>query len=86
LTVTRAEVVAGTGPANSIEVSFTLGSKDAAAFDQLAAANVGQRVAIVMFGRVLSAPVIQQASFNGRGVITGLDSQTAADVIAALSR
>jgi hypothetical protein len=86
LTVTRAEVVAGAGPGSSVQVSFTLDKKDAASFDQLAAANVGQRVAIVMFGRVLSAPVIQQASFNGRGVITGLDLQDAADVIAALAR
>ncbi len=55
----------------AVEVELTLHRSDAAAFDAFAAAHVGKRVAMVMFGRVLLAPVIQGAEFNGRIVISG---------------
>lgn len=85
LTVThaRAAVQPGSGP--GVQVSLTLGDADSAALDRMAGANLGNRAAIVMFGRVLSAATINVAEYHGRAAITGLDVQAAADVIAGLS-
>ncbi len=71
---------------DKLSVEFKLDAHDAAAFDQLARRYIGMRVAIVMFGRVLSAPVVQSNHFQGSGQINGLDPTTAAEVVASLSR
>ncbi|MHB8671809.1 MAG: protein translocase subunit SecD [Acidimicrobiales bacterium] len=52
-------------------VDFTVRDSASRLFDALAAANVGKQVAIELDGVVISAPVFQTASFNGRGQITG---------------
>lgn len=51
--------------ADDINVIMKLRPEDAAAFDRMAEANVGKRVAVVMFGRVLAAPEILVGEFNG---------------------
>src|SRR5205823_9452201 len=51
---------------------ITLTGSDAARFDALAATNLGQRLAAVMFDQVLIAPTLQNAQFNGRLQLTGL--------------
>lgn len=38
-----------------------------------------------MFGRVLSVPTINAQQFNGTAIISPIDPQTAANVIAALA-
>ena len=58
---------------------------DSVAFNELAARYLERQVAIVMFGRVLMAPTIQAAQYNGTAQILPVDPQTAANVIAALS-
>ena len=78
----RAEVDPSTG---ELEVSVTLDAADAAAFDRLASADYQRQVATVMFGRVLSAPMINATQFDGRLVLTPIDPQTAANVIVALA-
>ena len=52
-------------------VGFTTTGKGAGVLDNIAAANVGKQVAIVLDGVVKSAPTFQTASFGGRGQITG---------------
>jgi preprotein translocase subunit SecD len=52
-------------------VELTLGSDAARRFDQLTAANVGRQLAIVLDGRVYSAPVIRERIPGGVASITG---------------
>jgi preprotein translocase subunit SecD len=68
-----------------VELDFTLDPADAASFDQLAQANYGRQVALVMFGQVLSAPTIHATSFGGRGQITDLTLDQAARAAGALT-
>ncbi|MGA2191984.1 MAG: protein translocase subunit SecD [Nitrospirota bacterium] len=53
------------------EVNFTLDATGARIFDQVTAANVGKRMAIVLDGTVYSAPVIRERISGGSGVISG---------------
>src|SRR5262249_36352180 len=53
-------------------------------WDQVASDNYQQRVAITLDGKVLSAPVIQETSYNGKAQITGSFSATEASDIAKL--
>jgi preprotein translocase subunit SecD len=52
-------------------VDFELKGDGARIFDEHAAAHQGERFAIVLDGRVISAPSINAAQFNGRGQISG---------------
>jgi preprotein translocase subunit SecD len=56
-----------------VSIEFT--SEGGKQFDALAAQYVGRQVAIVLDSRVISAPVIQQANFGGKAVITGSGEQ-----------
>jgi len=58
----------------TVAALVTLTGRDAARFDELAATNLGQRLAVVMFDQVLIAPTLQNAQFNGRLQLTGLSS------------
>ena len=58
-------------PTQGWRVNFSLTSDGSKAFDELAARNLQKQVAIVLDGVVKSAPVIQEASFGGTGVISG---------------
>ncbi len=53
------------------EVHFTLNSEGAIKFAQITRANVGQRLAIVLDGEVVSAPNINSVIPSGQGSITG---------------
>jgi SecD/SecF fusion protein len=64
-------------------ISFTLDSEGANLFGQLTQANVGHRMAIVLDGKVQSAPSIRDAIFGGSGVITGHFSETEARNLAS---
>ncbi len=55
---------------SELAVDFTLVRKYANAFSRITAANIKRRLAIVLDGRVVSAPVIQTRIPNGRGQIT----------------
>ncbi len=72
--------VAGTGYV--IDMTFT--STGSPQWDQVASDNYQQRVAITLDGKVLSAPVIQETSYNGKAQITGSFSATEASDIAKL--
>ncbi|MBI5503884.1 MAG: protein translocase subunit SecD [Deltaproteobacteria bacterium] len=52
-------------------VAITLNSQGASVFDRITADNVGRRMAIVLDGKVQSAPVIRERIGGGRAVITG---------------
>ena len=52
-------------------VSFTFDRKGASIFGRVTSDNVGKLFAIVLDGKVISAPRIQTAILGGSGVITG---------------
>lgn len=52
-------------------VSFTLDSQGAKIFGDFSGANIGKRMAIVLDGKVYSAPVIRQRIGGGSGQISG---------------
>lgn len=52
-------------------VSLTLNPKGAQIFADLTAANVGKRLAIVLDGKIVSAPVIREAIPSGQAQISG---------------
>jgi SecD/SecF fusion protein len=52
-------------------VSLTLNSKGAQVFANLTATNIGKRLAIVLDGKVVSAPVIREAIPSGQAQISG---------------
>ena len=56
---------------NQPYVSLMLNSKGAALFSAITGSNVGKRLAIVLDGKVYSAPVIREKIPSGRGQITG---------------
>jgi preprotein translocase subunit SecD len=61
-------------PATKMEgpyVELILNSRGARLFEEITAANVKRRLAIVLDGRVYSAPVIQERIGGGRASITG---------------
>ncbi|MCY7418622.1 MAG: protein translocase subunit SecD [Chloroflexi bacterium] len=61
----------GTDGTGQLAVDIVLKPKGADLFDQYAAANVGNRFAIVLDGEVISAPVLRTGNFNGRAQISG---------------
>ena len=58
-------------PVGEPEIMFELTSEAAAAFAKLTRENMGRRLAIVVDGKLFSAPVIQGEIPSGRGQITG---------------
>lgn len=52
-------------------VAITLNSRGARIFERVTSENVGRRLAIVLDGKVQSAPVIRERIGGGRAVITG---------------
>jgi preprotein translocase subunit SecD len=67
-----------------VDVEFT--GEGGRQFDQLAASIVNQQLAIVLDSEVISAPVIQQAQFNGEAQITGNFSEQEARDLALVLR
>ena len=56
---------------NRPAVSFTFGPSGARVFGDYTAANIGKPFAIVLDGKVISAPTIQSHIAGGSGIITG---------------
>ena len=57
--------------ANETVVSFTLDRVGAKRFGKATTSGIGKRLAIVLDGKIISAPVIQDAIIGGAGQITG---------------
>ena len=70
---------------NEPKVSITMNSEGARQWDRITAANVGNRVSIVLDNFVYSSPNIQTRISGGRTEITGLESrQEAQDIVTVL--
>ncbi|MBM3569814.1 MAG: protein translocase subunit SecD [Alphaproteobacteria bacterium] len=67
-------------------VSFAFDSSGARRFGDVTRENVGRPFAIVLDGKVISAPVIRDAILGGRGIISGSFSVQAAHDLALLLR
>ncbi len=65
-------------------VTFAFDRQGGTAFGQITATNIGQRFAIVLDGKVLTAPVIQTAIPGGQGRITGDFTAAEAQTLAVL--
>lgn len=67
-------------------VSFTFDSTGARQFGDITKANVGRPFAIVLDGKVLTAPVIREPILGGQGQISGNFTPQEATVLSALLR
>jgi SecD/SecF fusion protein len=67
-------------------INFRLDSRGAKQFSEITRANVGRPFAIVLDGKVLSAPVINEHIGGGSGQISGHFTTEQADDLAALLR
>jgi len=74
------------GEYNEPNVSFTLDSKGAKEFGRITSENVGKFMAIVLDGRIYSAPRIQSPILAGRGEITGTFTTAEANDLAIVLR
>ncbi len=73
------------GQFGSPEVTFSLTAEGAKVFSQMTGANIGRRLAIVLDGKVKSAPTIQ-SQISDRGQITGRFTQDEAADLALVLR
>lgn len=64
-------------------ISLTFTAKGAQSFRKITADNVGKRLAIIVDGKVLSAPVIREAISGGKAQITGSLGPKEAELLAA---
>jgi SecD/SecF fusion protein len=67
-------------------VSFTFDTTGARQFGEITKANVGRPFAIVLDGKVLTAPVIREPILGGQGQISGNFTPQEATVLSALLR
>lgn len=67
-------------------ISFKLNSAGAKKFAEITANNIGKPFAIVLDGKVLTAPTIQSAIMGGSGVITGSFTSAETASVSALLR
>lgn len=70
--------------ASTSSVLLTLSDEDSDSFNAVAANSVGERLALVMFGTILSAPTVQQESYDGDLQLSELPSDFAERVVASL--
>jgi hypothetical protein len=71
---------------DGITVTVDLSSTDGTALRSVLAGQVGKQFAMVMFGRVLSAPTVKDPSYTTDSIaIAPLDPQTAANVMRSLA-
>jgi preprotein translocase subunit SecD len=84
LTVRRAQAQIETQP-DGVAVFLKLSSADTPVLGRILSENLYKQVALVIFGRVQTAPTVQDAETDGSIAIAGLDSQTAENVVKALS-
>jgi preprotein translocase subunit SecD len=74
------------GDFNEPIVSLAFDSKGAREFDVLTAANIGKRMAVVLDGKIYSAPVIRDRISGGRAVIEGTFTTAEANDLAVVLR
>ena len=84
--LTNASVQFSQSEFNEPVVSLQFNSDGAKKFSELTAANVGRRLAIVLDGKVQSAPNIREAIPSGQAVISGRFSIEAAQDLALVLR
>jgi hypothetical protein len=71
---------------DGINVTIDLAATDGAALRSALSGQVGRQFAMVMFGRVLSAPTVKDPSYTMDSIaIAPLDPQTAANVVKSLA-
>ena len=68
------------------DIHFRFNSQGARRFADATAQNIGKRFAIVLDGKIISAPVIQSAILGGDGIITGHFTPDEANSLALLLR
>jgi preprotein translocase subunit SecD/SecD/SecF fusion protein len=71
---------------NQTVVSFTLDRVGAKRFGKATTSGIGKRLAIVLDGKIISAPVIQDAIVGGTGIISGNFTFQSATDLALLLR
>ena len=71
---------------NQTVVSFTLDRVGAKRFGKATTSGIGKRLAIVLDGKIISAPVIQDAIVGGSGIISGNFTFQSATDLALLLR
>lgn len=74
----------GVLPSGRRSVSVVLGRRGATNLDQHAARRIGERLAIVVHGRVVKAPVITLPTFAGRVEVVGLPDAEAEELFREL--
>jgi preprotein translocase subunit SecD len=88
--ITSATVRVGAGETtlrgNEPKVTLTLDAQGARIFARVTGANVGKKLAIVLDGRVASAPVIRERIPSGNAQIDGLDTMEEAKDLALVLR
>ena len=70
----------------AVQVSFRFNSQGARRFADVTSKNIGKPFAIILDGKVISAPNIQSAITGGNGVITGNYTVESANELAILLR
>ncbi|MDV6329633.1 protein translocase subunit SecD [Asticcacaulis sp. 201] len=82
--LTKASV--GTDQYNRPAIDFAFNGDGATKFGNATARNIGKRFAIILDGRIVSAPTIQGAITGGHGQITGsFTAREASDLVAVLN-
>jgi preprotein translocase subunit SecD len=71
---------------NQVVINFTLNSEGAKIFGDFTAASIGKRLAVVLDGKVYSAPVIRERIGGGSGQISGGFTPAEASTIAIALR
>jgi SecD/SecF fusion protein len=69
-----------------MNVAFRLNREGGLIFSRFTGENIGRRIAIVLDGRIRSAPVVQTKIPGGEGRITGMDSDEEASDLAIVLR
>lgn len=84
-TISDAEVRFDQSSFNEPAVSIKFNAEGAKKFGEITAANIGKRLAIVLDGKIQSAPRIKDAIPSGEGIITGrFDIEQAQDLALVL--
>lgn len=82
LEVTSAEVTTDAeDDAAPVSVSIALTRADTGHFEQLTSEHLGQQLAVVVFGRVQTAPMVHAVIDSGSILIPGLDEATAERIV-----
>jgi len=76
----------GETPAKEPALSIVLGGIGSANLDGYAQRNQGKRLAIVVDGALVTAPVLEFSSFAGRVQVTGLSKEKTDDLFRRLNK